>query len=255
MNTLTQQEAFRKVPRYSTASRFYDLLVGKKNFLRARRTLERLAARYGLRFRSAADIGCGTGWFARYLSRRWRVPVWAVDRSQAMLRQAAPICRPCGVRLLRQDIRRLRLPARVDLITANSDTLNHLESARDFRKTLRAIWRNLEPGGHFIFDLVTGSRPGAPRSWGRRLLVKGGSVDHLVAWRPASASFRTVLVHRRRSGATATIEIHDERAYNPAEVGRWLKEAGFSLRAVLDASSLAMPRSLPERIVFLAARP
>jgi SAM-dependent methyltransferase len=255
MIALKQRAELRKVPPYSTVARFYDLLIGRENFHRARRTLENLATRYGLRFRSAADIGCGTGRFACYLNRRWGVPVWAVDRSPAMLRAAARICRTCGVRLLRQDIRRLRLPAKADLITANSDTLNHLRSTGDFQRTLHRIWRNLAPGGHFLFDLVTPTLSDAPRSWRRQVLFRGGSLDHLVAWRPEAASFRTVLIHRRHCSAASTVEIHDERAYDPVDVGRWLREAGFILRAVLDADSLAIPLALPPRLVFLAARP
>jgi SAM-dependent methyltransferase len=255
MIALMQRAEFRQVPPYSTAAQFYDLLIGRENFRRARRILETLATRYGLRFRSAADIGCGTGRFACFLSRRWGVPVWAVDRSPAMLRAAARICRTCGVRLLRQDIRRLRLPAKVELITANSDTLNHLKSAGDFKRALHSIWCNLMPGGHFVFDLVTPTLSDVPRSWGRRVLVRGGSVDHLVAWRPGTASFRTALIHRRHSAAASTVEIHDERAYDPVDVGRWLREAGFILRAVLDADSLAIPLLVSPRLVFLTDRP
>jgi hypothetical protein len=42
--------------------------IGLPAFRHMRWAFETLARRHSLRFRSAADIGCGTGLFARYLS-------------------------------------------------------------------------------------------------------------------------------------------------------------------------------------------
>jgi trans-aconitate methyltransferase len=126
----------------------YDSALGLRFFRRVRAAFERLRQEYGFVFRSAADIGCGTGLFARYLAREWRVPVFAVDRSREMLAQARRTC--CGerVRLLQQDLRQLRLPRRVDLITANYDVLNHLTAPSELRQTLRRVRENLSPGGN-----------------------------------------------------------------------------------------------------------
>src|SRR5262245_728760 len=111
---------------YSHLARNYDDTIGLPFFCRARRIFERLISRYGITFRTAADVGCGTGLFARYLSRNWSVPVFAVDLSAEMLRIAHRRCRGLNVCLFRQDIRFLHLPCPVDLVTCNFDTLNHL---------------------------------------------------------------------------------------------------------------------------------
>ena len=140
---------------YSRIAPVYDCTVGLPFFLRLRDAFEKIATLYGIRFGSAADIGCGTGVFACYLNRCWGVPVFGVDRSAEMLRQARRNCRSRGVCFLQQDIRCLALPAQVDLITANFDTLNHLRSAADLRRTVKRIAANLRPGGHFYFDIIT----------------------------------------------------------------------------------------------------
>src|SRR5262245_16153553 len=98
---------------YSELAADYGQTIGWPAFRQTRRAFETLARRYGLRFRSAADLGCGTGLFARYLSERYPAPVWAVDISPEMLRVAESNCFGANVRLLRQDIRCLRLPERV----------------------------------------------------------------------------------------------------------------------------------------------
>src|ERR1700756_2320922 len=103
----TQTAAVLQVRPYSRIAAVYDRSVGVSFFLRARRAFETLVLRYGIRFCSAADIGCGTGLFACYLNRCWGVPVYAVDRSPEMLSQAQCNCPESGVCLLQQDIRSL----------------------------------------------------------------------------------------------------------------------------------------------------
>src|SRR5262249_3066230 len=144
---------------YSRLAKAYDETIGLPAFHSTRRAFETLARRYGLRFRSAADVGCGTGLFARYLSDCWGAPAWAVDISPEMLRMAEGNCLGANVRLLRQDIRCLRLPEPVDLVTSNFDALNHLTEEGDLRVAFQRIAGNLRPGGHLYFDLVTPSYP------------------------------------------------------------------------------------------------
>ncbi len=144
---------------YSRLATDYDATIGIPFFHQTRDLFERLFRKYGIRFRSAADIGCGTGLFARYLKVSRDINVFAVDLSEPMLRVAQRNCRGTNVVLLRQDIRCLRLPHPVDLITANFDTLNHILSNQDLLRTLKRVAKNLNPGGHFIFDVVTNCLP------------------------------------------------------------------------------------------------
>src|SRR5262249_49582739 len=106
---------------YSRLATEYDATIGAPFFRETRDRFERLVQKYGLSFRSAADIGCGTGLFARYLQRSRKIPVFAVDLSESMLRMASKNCRETDVKLLRQDMRYLTLPEPVDLIMANFD--------------------------------------------------------------------------------------------------------------------------------------
>src|SRR5262245_4781228 len=159
---------------YSELASAYDQTIGRQALPGARRPFEALARRYGLRFRSAADIGCGTGLFARYLSDCWRAPVWAVDISPEMLRVAESNCFGANVRLLRQDIRCLRLPEPVDLVTSNFDALNHLTGKDELRVAFQRIAGNLRQGGHLYFDLVTPCRPlGGATTYARRMNTRG----------------------------------------------------------------------------------
>lgn len=234
----------------------YDGALGLRFFRRVRSAFERLQREYGFTFRSAADIGCGTGLFARYLARKWQVPVVAVDRSPEMLEQAARTC--CGedVRVLRQDLRELRLPDRVGLITANYDVLNHLVVPSDLRRVLHRVRANLVPGGHFYFDLITpclGLPPGKWTRWTHPM--PHGEVQQHLLWDPRERLLRIDVVSRRFGRCLAQVERHTERAYGPAEVATWLAEAGLALRGIHHESTAEFAGRCAPRLLFLAERP
>jgi predicted TPR repeat methyltransferase len=66
---LMQQAVSHRVARpYTELAAMYDATLGVPFFVGARKAFEELVRRYGINFRSAADIGCGTGLFARYLN-------------------------------------------------------------------------------------------------------------------------------------------------------------------------------------------
>src|SRR6266850_844784 len=83
---------------YSQFAADYDATLGIPFFLQTRNAFERLVRRYGISFRSAADIGCGTGLFARHLKVSRPINVFAVDLSEPMLRIAARNC--CGTKVV-----------------------------------------------------------------------------------------------------------------------------------------------------------
>jgi SAM-dependent methyltransferase len=240
---------------YSHLATNYDATVGIPFFRRTRDSFEELIRRYGITFRTAADIGCGTGLFASYLNRFWRVPVIGVDISRDMLRIAARNCRGLRVCLLRQDIRSLRLPLQVDLITCNFDTLNHLVEDGDLVKTFRSVRNNLNRDGYFIFDMVLHCSPlGAARRYARHFRSASRVVMHHVKWEPMRKLLSIAVSIRSRSSPKTILEVFQERAYSPREIGQALMQAGFVIRGVHDAATLATARKCPPRIIVVARK-
>jgi SAM-dependent methyltransferase len=242
------------IPAYSRLPAVYDATLGVPWFRHARRVFERLVSGFGIRFNRAADVGCGTGLFARYLHRRWRVPVFAIDRSPEMLDIARAGCGEAPVRFVLQDVRRLRLPQPVDLITAHYDMINHLTEPCDVRAFFSRVWENLRPGGHFLFDTLTPRQALPPtRVYVRRLLSRP-RVLQVVRWNPLRRLLRIDVVHGT-SVPLATVERHWERAYSPVELVRWLRATGFRVRAVLDAQTLRIAGPEAARVYVLTERP
>jgi SAM-dependent methyltransferase len=240
---------------YSWLAPAYDSALGIPNFIGTRAAFEALVKRYGIQFDCAADIGCGTGLFARYLNRCWGVPVFGVDRSPEMLRIAMRNCRASQVSFLRQDIRCLQLPFPVDLITANFDTLNHLLNPDDLVMALRRIAENLRHGGHFIFDLITPCEPlGGALTQVRKLASKGCRVTQRIGWQPRQRMLAIKVTLDSPEYSMPVRELHRERAYFPSDVGRWLLDIGFSIRGIHDGTTLRPTTYCPARVIFVARR-
>jgi SAM-dependent methyltransferase len=241
---------------YSVFASVYDKTIGNDFFAELRELFERLIRRHRIRFSSAADLGCGTGLFARYLNSLWKIPVFGVDVSPFMLRQAAKNCRDADVILLQQDIRGFRLPRHVDLITANFDTLNHLVRDGDLPMLFRRVSHHLNPGGYFIFDLITPcGPPSGIRIYHQPLGDRFREVIQRIRWLPARNMLLSRVLFRGPAAIHSTEELHRERAYSPHEVARWLIDAGLVLREVLDAATLRSARFCTPRVVVVAQKP
>jgi SAM-dependent methyltransferase len=240
---------------YSGLAPAYDGALGISNFIGTRAAFEALIRQYDIRFNSAADIGCGTGLFACYLSRCCGIPVFAVDRSPEMLRVATRNCPDRNVCFLQQDIRCLRLPCPVDLITANFDTMNHVLTGPELRLVFRHIWENLRSGGHFIFDLITPCQPlGGRETYVRRLGSGSYKALQQIRWNPRHRILSISVIIRSPFSNVSTLEVHRERAYSPADVGRWLLDVGFLIRGVHDAVTLRIPTVCPPRVIVVTKK-
>jgi SAM-dependent methyltransferase len=240
---------------YSRLAPAYDRALGIPNFIGTRAAFEALVKRYSISFRSAADIGCGTGLFACYLNQCWGVPVFGVDRSPEMLRIAMRNCRASQVAFLRQDIRCLQLPFAVDLITANFDTLNHLLNPHDLVRALRRVAGNLRHGGHFTFDLITPCEPlGGELTQFRELASKGCRVTQRIGWKPRLRMLAINVTLDSPLYSVPIRELHRERAYFPSEVGRWLLDIGFLIRGVHNATTLRSATDCPPRTIIVARK-
>jgi SAM-dependent methyltransferase len=209
--------------------------------------------RYGVRFKAVADVACGTGTFARYLRDIGVQPVYGVDCSPTMLRRAARKNSGNGARFLLQDLRALRLPSPVDLVTCNFDSLNYLPTAADLHRAFRRFAENLDPDGHAIFDIVTE----CSTEQGRGLEIElprgqGQAVIQMIRHDPARR-LQVARLSLRRDGSVIC-ETHVQRAYPIQEVVAALEGSGLRLRAVHDFDNPGVPPWRAERAVYLVRR-
>ena len=241
------------VPPYQGLAAHYDELLGEQSFWKMRDTFEWLVQRYGLRFRSAVDVGCGTGTFVEYLLRAGVDPVWGVDRSPEMLSQAVTKNGENRARFLLQDLRELRLPESVDLLTCQFETLNYLLTDTDLRTAFAGFAHALTPGGFAVFD-VASRRPGRPGA--RRRIEFSRFANHTVTIHARYDTERLLQVARVRVAASAATqsERHVQRLHTIDDVAAALQGSGLEIRATHDCADVQRPAQLADSVIFLARR-
>ncbi len=244
------------IPAYRVSSALYDRLVGEVLHELWRENFERLARRYALGLDRVADVACGTGMASLYLAQRGS-RVIAVDRSEEMLRVAAARLRGRGsVLLLRQDMRHLSLPFKVQTMVCAADSLNHLLHEEDVRRAFRCFASALEAGGHLLFDVNTAYqlREGQDdREWVFRL------ENWRLSWRSeweeeTSSATLTMRLGQVDGRGDVWVEVHREKAYPADLLAALLEEAGFRRVEVWDAAGLGKPGARTRRLQFVALR-
>ncbi|MBR4211755.1 MAG: class I SAM-dependent methyltransferase, partial [Oscillibacter sp.] len=185
--------------------------------------------------RAVLDLGCGTGTVAWGLSREG-FRVIAADSSAEMLTEAVrkgdtftgDVQPPL---FICQSMPRLKLAAPVDGVVSTLDSVNYLTRERDLRETFRRVYRYLNPGGRFLFDLNTPYR--------FRLMDRQTYLDEteesFCVWRTFFSEKRQVCVWQvdlfrlRPDGAwERSYEEHRERAWSQEQIVQFLRDAGFS---------------------------
>lgn len=136
--------------------RLYDLAFSFRDIAGECDGLLSLAREHGMKKPdSVVEIACGPAHHLREFARRGFESI-GVDISPDMLGYAKSLCKDdgVGVRLLRADMRRFRLPRRVDIAICLFDSFTHCTSDADGIAALRATARGLRRGGLLILELT-----------------------------------------------------------------------------------------------------
>jgi len=134
---------------YDKYSRYYDAIKGSRREKLA--LIRKLIACYNRNAKTVLEIACGTGALLKELSRKYEV--CGLDMSGAMLeiaKKQAP-----HAKLFRQDMTRIRLDDRFDVILCIFNSINHLLGLDKWKKTFESVCEHLNDGGIFIFDINT----------------------------------------------------------------------------------------------------
>ncbi len=142
---------------YANLADLYDSMANDEEIQRFRsRWRDRLLSaiqQYRTPVKVLVDLACGTGSTAIPWTKQKNWIVIGVDRSRAMLREARKKSK--RVRWIRQDIRKLNLDVKADVVTCHFDALNHILSASELQKVFTGVAGVLNKGGLFQFDLST----------------------------------------------------------------------------------------------------
>lgn len=234
----------------------YDRLTDDVDYRQTVAFYKKIMAREGVRPRTAVDLACGTGSVAMLLSEDG-LRVTAVDLSAEMLtvaqQKAQDMERP--PLFICQSLQQLRLPRGVDLAVCALDSLDYITDPQDCREAIRRVYKVLNPGGIFIFDVNT---PEKLRAMDGQVFLDEDD-DVYCVWRGEFdedtniCSYGMDLFQREGQIWRRSFEEHREYAYSQEQLVGYLKDARFSRIRVYGDRTFDPPRAGEQRI-YLSAR-
>lgn len=209
--------------------------------------------------RRVIDLGCGTGNIAIPLAKRG-YQVIGVDLSAEMLAVAYDKMRREQAQVLwvEQDMRELEVP-QADSVISFCDSLSYLTDEEDVQQTFSRVFAHLQPGGTFLFDVHSPYK--ILHGFGNQTFALTEEEVSYI-WQCFCDPDRLEVAHeltfflRQENGLYERVEeVHEQRAYQPYEMVRWLREAGFAeIELTADFTGLP-PVATSERLFFCARRP
>ena len=241
---------------YHALAASYDRLTNDVDYEAVVDFYMQILAREGLKPRTAVDLACGTGSVALLLAQKG-LRVTAVDLSEDMLcvaaQKAAGLDEPLV--FVCQSLQALRLPRGVDLAVCALDSLDYITDPVDCQEAIRRIYRVLNPGGCFIFDVNT---PEKLRAMDGQVFLDEDD-DVYCVWRGEFDERTNICSYAmdlfQRNGAVwhRSYEEHCEYAYSAHQLKGYLKQAGFTSIEVFADRRLEAPGEGEQRI-YLKAR-
>ena len=241
---------------YHALAKSYDRLTNDVDYRSVVDFYWQILEREGVAPRTAADLACGTGSVAVLLSEKG-IRVVAVDMSEEMLCEAAQKAEHLQNRpqFVCQQLQQLTLPRGVDLAVCALDSMNYITQPEDCREAIRRVYKVLNPGGCFIFDVNT---PQKLRAMDGQVFLDEDD-DVYCVWRGEfdeetnMCSYGMDLFQRVGDCWRRSFEEHKEYAYSVEQLTGWLRERVFTSVRVYGDRKLSPPQSDEQRI-FIKAR-
>ena len=242
---------------YKALAASYDRLTNDVDYRAVVDFYRQIMEEEGVHPRSAVDLACGTGSVAQLLAKQG-IPTIGVDLSEDMLTQAqlktADMDNP--PRYICQSLDKLKLYKAVDLAVCALDSLDYITEPDRCRQAIRRIYRALNPGGLFVFDVNT---PEKLRAMDGQVFLDEDD-DVYCVWRGRFdeetniCSYGMDLFQRDGKHWVRSFEEHREYAYSAQQLTGWLREAGFTRIRVYGDRKLSDPEPGEQRIYIKARK-
>ena len=242
---------------YHALATSYDRLTSDVDYAAVVAFYQQILDSEGLQPKTAVDLACGTGSVALLLAKKG-IRVTAVDMAEDMLTvayaKAADMENPPA--FVCQKLQQLRLPKGVDLAVCALDSLDYILDPDDCAEAIRRVYKVLNPGGIFIFDVNT---PEKLRAMDGQVFLDEDD-DVYCVWRGQFdeltniCSYGMDLFQRSGDAWQRSFEEHKEYAYTITQLTEFLKAAGFTDIRVFGDRRMAAPEKDEQRVYFKARK-
>ena len=242
---------------YKALATSYDRLTNDVDYRAVVEFYDEIIRREGLNPKSAVDLACGTGSVSALLAEKG-ITVTGVDISEDMLtvaweKTSAMENPPMFVCQKLQD---LHLPRGVDLAVCALDSLDYITEPTECAQAIRRVYKALNPGGIFIFDVNT---PEKLRAMDGQVFLDEDD-DVYCVWRGEFdeqtniCAYAMDLFQRCGNLWERSFEEHKEYAYSEEQLISYLRKAGFTHIQVFADRKMEAPVAGEQRIYIKARK-
>lgn len=203
------------------------------------------------------DLACGTGNITEIISKYFKT-TWAVDLSSDMLAEAETKLRSNGIKgnFIEQDISKLELDRKFDLITCCLDSINYITNTKDVESYFFRVYNYLKEDGIFIFDI---------NSYYKITEILGNntytydSEKVFYTWenyleKDIVEMYLTFFIKKTNDDYKRFDEIHRERAYKMEWLEKLIKKNNFKIIGKFNGYEFKDIEKKSERIVYILKR-
>ena len=242
---------------YHELAKSYDRLTNDVDYRATVEFYMQILEREGLKPRTAVDLACGTGSVTAILAEQG-MDILGVDMSEEMLTVAMEKVMDMEKppRFICQPLQNLYLPRGVDLAVCALDSLDYITDPKDCARAIARVYKALNPGGIFIFDVNT---PEKLRAMDDQIFLDEDD-DVYCVWRGEFdeetniCSYGMDLFQREGKMWRRSFEEHREYAYSQEQLTEFLRDAGFTHIKVYADRLFEAPREGEQRIYFKARK-
>ena len=235
----------------------YDRLTNDVDYSAVVDFYRQILDKEALQPQTAVDLACGTGSVALLLAQQG-LRVTGVDMSEDMLCVASQKAQESTnpPTFVCQKLQNLTLPKGVDLAVCALDSIDYITNPEDCAKAIGRIYRILNPGGCFIFDVNT---PEKLRAMDGQVFLDEDD-DVYCVWRGSFdektniCTYGMDLFQRQGTLWHRSQEEHCEYAYSAEQLVSYLKAAGFTHIRVFGDRTFAPPAEGEQRIYIKARK-
>ena len=242
---------------YGALAASYDRLTNDVDYAAVVDFYLEILKQEGLKPRTAVDLACGTGSVTALLAKLG-MKVTGVDMSEEMLCVASQKAQEAENPpvFVCQRLEQLQLPRGVDLAVCALDSLDYITDPADCAEAIRRVYKALNPGGCFIFDVNT---PEKLRAMDGQVFLDEDD-DVYCVWRGEFdeetniCTYGMDLFQRQGDQWLRSWEEHREYAYDAQTLTGYLRDAGFTAIRVYADRVMEAPREGEQRIYFKARK-
>lgn len=244
--------------KYGQFASIYDKLMDSFDYSNWAEYIIEILNKNKIQSNKILELACGTGSLTRELLKRG-FKVDAFDLSNDMLVQAQQkLSKFKNLRLFNMDMTEFNLSSTYDVAVSICDSLNYILDLEDLLKVFNNVYKHLNTGGIFIFDINSDYKIGT--ILGDNIFIEDRE-EVFYTWENKFNS-RTKIGIYYLTFFTSTDgreyrrfdEIHKQRAYSVDEIHLMLERAGFKNIEATDAFGFEKITETSERINFIAIK-